>query len=157
MKATTMRSLRQWHHYLGVFFAPTIIFFAFTGALQTFSLHEAKGYGGRPAPSWIAWMASVHKDQAPPREKHADATKPALTPAATARPSSGHADDRHADAGGKRPSPLPLKIFVVLLAVSLILSTTIGAVIALNNRAMRTRSIALLVLGAALPCVLVWI
>ena len=35
-----MKSLRQLHLYLGVFFAPLIAFFAFTGILQTYDLHE---------------------------------------------------------------------------------------------------------------------
>lgn len=44
-----------------MFFAPAIFLFALSGALQTFRLQEAKGYGGQP-PGWIVWMASVHKD-----------------------------------------------------------------------------------------------
>ena len=35
-----LRYVRLTHLYLGVFIAPAILFFAFTGALQTFSLHE---------------------------------------------------------------------------------------------------------------------
>ena len=41
--------LRRWHNYLGAFIAPSILFFAFTGALQLFSLHEAHD-GYQPAP-----------------------------------------------------------------------------------------------------------
>ena len=41
--------LRQWHGYLGAFIAPSVIFFALTGALQLFNLHEAHG-DYRPAP-----------------------------------------------------------------------------------------------------------
>ncbi|MDQ2877757.1 MAG: hypothetical protein M3R41_01595 [Pseudomonadota bacterium] len=155
MKPTTQRRLRQWHHYIGVFFAPAILFFTFTGGLQTFSLHEAKGYGGKPPPAWIAWMSSVHKDQAPPREQHAGPAKP-TTAAAPAK--AAHVADRiAAPAGAKRPSPLPLKIFVALLAASLFCSTLLGVIIALNNRTMRTRSIGLLIVGAVLPCVLLWL
>jgi len=40
-----MKSIRQSHFYLGLFFALSIIFFLFTGALQTFSLHEDKEPG----------------------------------------------------------------------------------------------------------------
>ncbi|MEO5867521.1 MAG: hypothetical protein ABIS14_02395 [Sphingomonas sp.] len=153
-----MRSLRQWHHYIGVFFAPMIVFLAFTGALQVFSLHEAKGYGGQPAPGWIAWMASVHKDQAPPRQKRSDVPKSIERPAAVvAMPAGGHGDENHATNGGKHPSPLPLKIFMLLLAVSLIFSTSLGVTIALNNRSMRSRSLALLMAGAVIPCLLLWV
>jgi len=35
-----VKLLRMLHLYLGVFAAPALLFFAFTGGLQTFSLHE---------------------------------------------------------------------------------------------------------------------
>ena len=75
MKASTQRTLRQYHHYIGVFLAPAILLFAISGALQTFRLTEAKGYGG-PPPNWMVWLAAVHKDQAPPREKPAGPKPP---------------------------------------------------------------------------------
>jgi hypothetical protein len=58
-----MSSLRQIHLYLGCFFAPLLAFFAFTGILQTLTLHEAhKGETYQP-PAWIKSLALVHKDQ----------------------------------------------------------------------------------------------
>jgi glucose-6-phosphate-specific signal transduction histidine kinase len=36
-----MRWLRKIHEYLGLFIAPTLLMFTFTGALQLFGLHEA--------------------------------------------------------------------------------------------------------------------
>ena len=148
MRPNTLRTLRRYHHYLGLFFAPMILLFAISGALQTFRLQEAKGYGG-PPPNWIVWLASVHKDQGPPREPRAEKPKPA-----------GEAAKPRVEAprtGPKRPSPLPLKIFVVLLAIALAISTIIGIVIALANRAMRRVSIVLLMLGAVVPIVLLWV
>ena len=35
-----LATVRLAHYYVGVFFAPWIIFFAFTGVLQVFKLHE---------------------------------------------------------------------------------------------------------------------
>lgn len=146
MKAQTMRRVRQYHFYLGMFFAPAILLFALSGALQTFRLQEAKGYGGTP-PGWIVWMASVHKDQSLPREKREAprATKPSAVPAA-------------ARDGGDRPparrSPLPLKIFVALMSVGLLASAILGIVIALTNRTMRRTSVIVLVAGTALPLLL---
>ena len=156
MKAQTQRSLRQYHHYLGVFFAPAIMFFAFTGALQTFSLHEAKGYHGGTPPNWIVWLASVHKDQGPPHEKHAAASAQAAAAPVT---HDDHATDDHHDAAptGKHPSPLPLKIFILLMAIGLSLSSLLGITIALTNRATRRVSILMLLAGAVLPCVLLWV
>ena len=57
-----MKSLRQLHLYLGVFFAPLIAFFAFTGILQTYDLHETLK-NRPPPPAWIKSLASVHKKQ----------------------------------------------------------------------------------------------
>jgi hypothetical protein len=56
-----IKYLRQVHFYLGVFFAPSIIFFAFSGALQTFSLHE--NHNGLPGIPWVTALAELHKNQ----------------------------------------------------------------------------------------------
>jgi len=53
--------LRQWHSYIGLFIAPSVIFFSLTGALQLFSLHEA--HGTYQPPAILEKLASVHKDQ----------------------------------------------------------------------------------------------
>ena len=146
-----MRSLRQLHHYVGVFLAPAILFFAFSGAVQTFRLGEDKGWGG-PPPAALVWMTSVHKDQSLP---HAKPEKPAPKPEAVKAVAhdDDHDGDHHHEAA-RGPSPLPLKIFVVILALGLITSTLLGITIALNNRAMRRTSIVLLIAGTLLPLAL---
>lgn len=148
MRPNTLRTLRRYHHYLGLFFAPMILLFSVSGALQTFRLQEARGYGGTP-PNWIVWLASVHKDQGPPRAPRADKPK---APGEAAKPRS-----EGERAGPKRPSPLPLKIFVVALAIALAFSTITGVVIALSIRSMRRVSIALLVAGTVVPIALLWL
>ncbi|MDY7525892.1 hypothetical protein [Sphingomonas sp. 10B4] len=148
MRPNTLRTLRRYHHYLGVFFAPMILLFSVSGVLQTFRLQEARGYGGTP-PNWIVWIASVHKDQGPPRPPRAEQPKPA---GEAAKP-RGEAER----AGPKRPSTLPLKIFVVLLSIALCASTITGVMIALSIRSMRRVSIAMLVAGTIVPLVLLWI
>lgn len=158
MKATTQRTLRQYHHYIGVFLAPAILLFAVSGMVQTFRLNEEKGWGGTP-PNWMVWIAAFHKDQTPPREK------PVRPKAAPAQATATHDDADHHDhdapppaqAQAKRPSPLPLKIFVVLMGLGLFVSTLLGVIIALNNRAMRRTSIVLLAVGTVLPLVLFWV
>lgn len=148
MRPNTLRTLRRYHHYIGMFFAPWILLFAVSGALQTFRLPDPPA-----APLWMKWLASVHKDQAPPREPR-DQGK-------AGGPQVGehhhHDDDQPAAGGATRPNPLPLKIFVVLLAMALAVSTIIGVVIGLANRAMRRASIVLLVLGTVIPPVLLWL
>ncbi|MDF7777674.1 hypothetical protein P1X14_20635 [Sphingomonas sp. AOB5] len=139
MKAQTMRSARRYHYYLGVFFAPAIILFSLSGALQTFRLQEAKGYGGTP-PAWISWVAAFHMDQAPPKPKPAPKAAPAAPKASAPAP-----------APAKKHYTLPLKIFVTLMAIGLILSAVTGVVIALNTRATRNASIVMLAAGTILP------
>jgi hypothetical protein len=58
-----MKQIRQLHLYLGTLFAPIIIFFAFSGALQTFNFHESTKDGSYKAPAWIVALANIHKDQ----------------------------------------------------------------------------------------------
>src|SRR5712671_4450346 len=83
-----MKTIRQLHLYLGLFFAPSIIFFAFTGTMQTFSLHENK-HPGDHNPEWIATLASVHKDQVLPVKKQQSKAKE-QSPAAK-HPAAGEA------------------------------------------------------------------
>jgi len=154
MRPQTLRQLRQLHHYIGVFLAPAILFFAVSGAVQTFRLGEDKGWGG-PPPAVLVWMTSVHKDQTLP---HAKPPKPAPKPDAAkpdaAKPDGDHDHDHDHPKAPQGPSPLPLKIFVTLLALGLITSTLLGITIALNNRAMRTTSIVMLIAGTLLPLLL---
>ena len=48
-RAATLMAVRIWHSYAGAFFAPAIIFFSVTGALQTFNLHKPGPGAGFPA------------------------------------------------------------------------------------------------------------
>lgn len=139
MNVQAMRSLRQYHHYLGIFFAPAIIFFAFSGALQTLGLHKANDWAGKPA-NWVMTIASIHKDQSLPGPKRPP--RPRAVAAAVTDP---------------RPSPVPLKVFVLFVALGLILTSTIGIMIALNNRAMRRVSVMCLIAGTVLPILFLFI
>ena len=56
-----MSSIRLWHSYIGILIAPSVIFFALTGALQIFSLHES--HGTYTPPALIEKLSSMHKDQ----------------------------------------------------------------------------------------------
>lgn len=154
MKAQTARWLRQVHRYTGVFFAPAIVFFAFSGAFQTFRWQEEKGFGGTP-PAWIVWIASVHKDQAVPRAESPRPAKMMSARSSQAPEPSAEQDERkgHLQAPERR-STLPLKIFVLLLSIALTLSSITGVVIALNNRGTRRTSVAMLAAGTLLPLLL---
>ena len=58
---STMLMVRQWHTYIGAFVAASVLFFAFTGSLQLFSLHEA--HGAYTPPAIVEMLSRVHKDQ----------------------------------------------------------------------------------------------
>src|SRR6267378_5430046 len=79
-----MKYLLLIHLYTGVFIAPALLFFAFTGALQTFSLHETtRGRSYKP-PAWAVMLGQIHKKQTPvvpvrkppPPDKQADKGTP---------------------------------------------------------------------------------
>jgi hypothetical protein len=119
--ASTLKLVRQLHLYLGVFIAPTVLFFAFTGALQSLNLHETiPGRTYKPA-AWIVTLAQLHKKQTtdiPVRKPlPAASTKPPQPTNASPKPSAPEpAKTRH----------LPMKLFFVLVAIGLISSTLSG-------------------------------
>ena len=142
------RQLRDVHLYLGTFFAPAILFFAFTGALQTFSLHE--DHDGYRAPVWIQTLGRIHKDQTrilPPERK------PEPEAAAKPRPATPPEPEEK----GNRTAILMTKWFVVLMAVGLISTTLLGLYMAFKFSPGRRLTWVLLILGTILPLALVLI
>ncbi|MBC7514174.1 MAG: hypothetical protein H7234_07035 [Herminiimonas sp.] len=149
--------IRKIHLYLGTLFAPAIIFFAFSGILQTIGLHEAEKVAASQPPAWIVSLASLHKDQHLPQLKTRkspaaiDAMRGERVPEAGDEAHSHEADDSASPAGAEAPVKLTqtiLKAFVVLMASGLILSAILGIVIAYNNA--RTRRIAIIMFGLGL-------
>ena len=174
-----MRRLRQIHHWLGAFFAPAILFFTVTGALQTFSLHESKGGGDYKPPKWIVVAASIHKDQPLPHPRpHREKPKPAAAPLGAPAPDADHDDDHdhahaapaagapkaaamqpggeeHAEHHERGPSPLPLKIFFLIVALSLFYSTCSGIYMAYKYTRRPLAISVLLILGVVIPTLMV--
>ena len=76
---TVLKYLRLTHLFIGVFIAPALLFFAFTGALQTFSLHETTRGSSYKPPAWAVMLAQIHKKQTPvvPVRKVLPSDKPA--------------------------------------------------------------------------------
>jgi hypothetical protein len=158
MKGSTNRRLRRLHQYLGLFFAPALLLFSFSGALQTYRWQEPKGYGGSP-PGWIVWMASVHKDQATPRAGAAGEGGPgekaapaAAAPKATAAPAKGpEASGPQRKGPGRRQG---LMLFVGLFGLALFVSTLFGIAIALAHAGTRRTNLLVLAAGAVVPLLL---
>ena len=145
MKAQTLRTIRRFHHYIAVFFAPAILFFAFTGGLQTAGLHER--HGDTVPPRWIVAIANLHKHQMLAGHRHAgpgdgkprDIAKPGA-PASSAGEEAEHF--------------IPVKPFVLLLAIALFVTTALGLVIAVATPSTRRISLLLVVAGILVPLLL---
>jgi len=146
-----LAGVRQYHSYLGAFIAPSVLFFAVTGALQLFSLHEAHG-DYRP-PALIEKLSAVHKDQrfAIKARRHAPPAE------AAHRGEDGQADadheHDHAASSSKRATArgLVLKWLFLAISISLIISTCLGVWMAITSSRRKVVVWALLILGAALP------
>jgi hypothetical protein len=139
-----LNGVRRLHLYFGVFFAPSILFFAFTGALQTFGLHEGgKGESYTP-PAWIVQLARVHKDQR--LENH-----PRKPPSRVSSPTPQ--THEHPDEDSRIPW---LKWFVLTMATGLITTTLMGIYMAFAYHRNRTLLWGLLLTGALLPALLLF-
>ena len=58
-----IKVVRNLHLYLGVFFAPLLLFFLISGSWQLFGLHKANKSGDYQPPAIIKSLSQVHKDQ----------------------------------------------------------------------------------------------
>jgi hypothetical protein len=137
-----MSSIRIWHNYLGMILAPSIIFFALSGLLQIFSLHEAHG-GYKPA-ALIEKLSSVHKDQVFEVKEHE------AEPAEAAEPADAKPQAQQRSMLGI----YVLKWFFALVAVGLAVSTVLGVWMGLKGTVRRRTNLCLLGLGIVLPVVL---
>jgi hypothetical protein len=116
-----MKNLRLLHRWMGLFFSPVILFFSFSGALQTFSLHDVNRTTGYVPPTWVVVMAQIHKKQtmSVPKAK----SKPTL-PDPT--PGDSAAGNKPAQPTQPARPALPLKIFVFAMSIGLIATTLLG-------------------------------
>lgn len=133
-----MSSIRTWHTYLGILIAPSVLFFALTGALQIFSLHEAHG-SYHPLPI-VEKLASVHKDQVYALgEHHEEAPAPAGAP----KPEE-HEDE-------PAIGTVLLKWFFLVVALGLATSTSLGLWMGLTHIRHKRIGWWLLAIGVILP------
>ncbi|HEV7123497.1 MAG TPA: PepSY domain-containing protein [Rhodanobacter sp.] len=120
-----LRFLRTTHLYLGVFTAPMLLFFAVTGGLQTFSLHETIRDSSYVPPVWLATAAQWHKKQnvvVPPAKLRLEPALIANPPLSTA----SRAVTRANVASQPKRNPLPMKVFFALIALGLFTSVLSG-------------------------------
>lgn len=157
--ASTLKALRKLHLYFGLLIAPALLFFAFTGAVQTLSLHEAAGDSYHP-PAWLERLGNLHKNQtielrqhkgpAPSASPRPGATRPdgprAAAPAPPARPPVTLA--------GKQEQHLPMKIFFLAVALGLFTSTLTGIYMAFRYERGKLLITGLLAAGVLIPLLL---
>jgi hypothetical protein len=148
---------RQIHLYLGVFIAPALLFFALTGGLQVFGLHETSRGSDYKPPEWLAVAAQLHKKQnMTVRKRPADAdNRPPVAPASApvanpAPPIPAKPDMPRMEA----KNPLPLKIFSALVALGLFISTLLGIYMAYRYTRRPGLITFLLAAGVVVPIVL---
>ncbi len=156
-RAATLRLIRKTHLYFGVFIAPALLFFAFTGAIQTLNLHESAGTSYTP-PGWLARMGQLHKNQnILPRKPRSEA------PPASAAPRREANGSAISTAAPPRPpftlatrqkQHLPEKIFFLLVALGLFTSTLTGIFMAYKYERAKLLLTALLLAGIVIPLVL---
>lgn len=147
--ALKLASLRQLHSYFGVFIAPSILFFALTGSLHLFSLHEA--HGDYHPPAVIEKLGMLHKDQVftvKPKRSPPAAVAHALKAALT------KVEDHHDE--GPKTSTLALKWFFLFVAASLAVSTSLGLWMALAYSQRKGVLWLLFLAGAAIPAAILF-
>jgi hypothetical protein len=121
--------LRHWHAYIGLFIAPSVLFFALTGALQIFNLHEA--HDSYTPPPLIQKLSAVHQDQ--------------VFEASDAHHHAPGDDDKVTGA------TLALKWYFCAVAVGLAVSTLIGIWMGLTQIRRKGLAWILLIAGTLLP------
>ena len=126
-------TIRLAHYYAGVFFAPTILFFAFTGVMQVFGLHESYRQTPGAQGDAIAWMSQIHKEAAliPPKAAPAKASR------------NDHAERSN-----------PFKYFAALMGISLMGIALAGLWIAFKYPSRRRSFSVTLVAGIVIPMLL---
>jgi hypothetical protein len=168
--AHLLKTIRLIHLYLGVFITPALIFFAFTGAVQTFSLHETTRGSSYKPPAILVELGQLHKKQT--------LVVPAKKPAPDAAPDKSTSDRPHPHTDSPASAPatqlatppkpaetapakaknlLPMKIFFLLVSIGLLTSTFTGLYMAYKYIRNKLLVSATLAAGIAVPILLLLI
>lgn len=137
-------TLRQWHSYLGLFIAPSVLFFALTGIVQIFNLHEAHG-GYHPA-VFLEKLSAVHKDQVfeAPRGKPSPDQDAAHAGTTAEQPADEEVEKQNV-------STYVLKWLFTFVALGLIASALIGIWMGTTQTRRKGLAWTLLIVGTLAP------
>jgi len=150
LTAQTLKVIRQFHRYVGLFFAPTILFFSITGGLQMFSFHETSRGSSYVPPAILMHLAQLHKKgtldipaakMAQKAAAKADSAKTGIAKAETKDPASSR-------------NPIAMKLFFAATALALALSTITGIVMCWKFSRRKSLVLVILFLGMVIPVLL---
>ena len=143
--------IRQTHLYLGLFIAPAVLFFAFTGLLQTLSLHESSKDGTYQPARWIVVLAQIHKKQTLQVPVRKAQPAPQVSGDVSAQKKKTEAipvSDRRSH------NTLLLKIFFSVVCLGLFTSTFSGLYMSFRHSRNRRTLAVTLAAGIVVPIVL---
>jgi len=134
--------IRQLHVYISVFIAPSLLFFAFTGAFQTFRVPD-----NLASPVLLQKLARVHKDDVfavkpPPKAK---------PPQAAGKPAEAKPPEKPKT---KNPATERVKWFFVGVSILIMISTLFGLWMALAYSRRKLPIWILLIAGILAPVIL---
>lgn len=144
--ALLQRRVRDVHLYLGLLIAPSVLFFAATGAVQLFGWHEREAGRDYTPPPIVERLAMAHKKQAFTLPRRRPPPKPEAGGGAGARAPSP-----------AQPTPLNvelLKWFFLVVSLGLIVSTCLGLWLGLRFARNRRLAWGLLIAGVVIPILL---
>ncbi len=144
--ASLIRTIRLIHLYIGVFSAPAVLFFAITGALQTFSLHETTRGSSYQPPHLFVVLGQLHKKQTtllPIRRPPPAAAKPERELPRTPAPVEQ-----------KAPETRPMKLYFLVVSLGLCASTATGIYMAYKFTRNKGAIFGTLAAGVAIPVLL---
>jgi hypothetical protein len=153
-----LKFLRKIHLYVGIFISPALLFFSFTGAVQTFNLHETTQGSSYTPPRWLVVLGQLHKKQTTDMPVRRPRLPSVIESAPPDRQSAQNSTQpkRSMEAPAPAPAPkrhLPMKIFFLLVAVGLAISTLTGIYMALKY-SRPVLVLALLFAGFVAPLIL---
>jgi uncharacterized iron-regulated membrane protein len=166
--ARVLKFVRQLHRYLGIFIAPMLLFFAFTGAMQTLSLHESSPGSSYVPSRWAMVLAQIHKtqtDEIPAKKLKGIAVQAKPDKSADGKPTPEKGpEDVVTPAAPSAPQTalpyavwkkhLPMKIFFLLVSLGLFTSTITGLYMAYKYGGSKVVVTVWLVAGILIPLIL---
>ena len=146
MQPQTLKAIRLTHLYSGVFLAPAILFFAITGGLQMFGLHETSRGSSYQPPAILVHLAQLHKKGTLTLNPRRQAPPPAPKPDTPQAPRPEPVQPPH--------NPLPIKIFFAITAIGLVISTLSGLVMSWKYTRSKGLTTAIFLAGIVIPLLL---